>query len=69
MKKIPKSELYTCPKCGECGCINDYEIDECLSLEMFCEECGATWREYALLAYDGCRYEDTYYDYEGEEEE
>ena len=50
-----KTDACTCPKCkSENTCTDDYDFDwNCMVRKMYCEDCGWSWREYFVIAYDG----------------
>jgi hypothetical protein len=50
--------------------MEDYEIDfGSLMVKLYCRECGATWREYFKLEYDGYSMDGKVYDKDGNEDE
>ena len=67
---MKKNEPYICPECGADMDIQtiDTEIDDTsLGCTMYCEKCGATWREYYELRYNGYAYKGIDYEADGEE--
>ena len=69
MKKTIEDQ---CPNChvDHRASMEDYEIDfNVLVVELYCQECGATWREYFKLEYDGYSMDGKVYDKDGNEDE
>lgn len=69
MKKMVEDECPVC-HCHHRTSMEDYEIDfNVLAVKLYCQECGATWREYFTLEYDGYSMDGKVYDKDGNEDE
>ena len=69
MKKMIEDQ---CPNChiDHRTLMEDYEIDcDVLMVKLCCQGCGATWREYFKLEYDGYSMDGKVYDKDGNENE
>lgn len=63
-----KDNDYVCPRCGESNCItHDSDCDfDGGTIYYECEDCGARWKEFFIVKYDGYEFEDKLYDKDGE---
>jgi transposase-like protein len=59
-----------CPNCGSFNStVQDVESGYCSTFfDYYCNDCGATWTEQCRHVYDGYKYEDEWYDKEGNKE-
>ena len=66
---VIKTEAGICPVCGGYDTESDFDWveDDTVAMYCGCRDCGATWKEYFALVYDGYRQGDNCYDVHGEE--
>lgn len=72
MAKIKKKFEDECPLChaNHSAAMMDYEFyGDFLSVRLCCGSCGALWKEYFNLTYDGYSFNGIVFNKEGEEGE